>query len=139
MHFRVEVVRFRFLRIAIPVPWGYFGGIGTQIGIKRIVKGIEKCFPVPIPHFTIGQKELQFTIPKFEESCHLYFRVLLRVFDEPVCEVGGLCEDGGSDVGVAVKVPRHDAAQHSWARQHAWLSLSFFPFPVGHPPHPPCT
>ena len=92
---------------------GYFGGIGTLVGIKRIVKGIEKCFPVPIPHFTIGQKELQFTIPKFEESCHLYFRVLLRVFDEPVCEVGCLCEDGGSDVGVAVKVPRHDAAQHA--------------------------
>ena len=25
----------------------------------------------------------------------------------------GLCEDGGGDVGVAVKVPRHDAAQHA--------------------------
>ena len=31
------------------------------------------------------------------------------------------------------------AARHSWARQHAWLLLSFFPFPVRHPPHPPCT
>ena len=31
------------------------------------------------------------------------------------------------------------AARHSWARQHAWLLLNFFPFPVGHPPHPPCT
>ena len=30
------------------------------------------------------------------------------------------------------------AARHSWARQHAWLLLNFFPFPVGHPPHPPC-
>ena len=30
------------------------------------------------------------------------------------------------------------AARHSWARQHAWLLLYFFPFPVGHPPHPPC-
>ena len=30
------------------------------------------------------------------------------------------------------------AARHSWARQHAWLLLTFFPFPVGHPPHPPC-
>ena len=24
-------------------------------------------------------------------------------------------------------------ARHSWARQHAWLLLSFFPFLVGHP------
>ena len=31
------------------------------------------------------------------------------------------------------------AARHSWARQHAWLWLTFFSFPVGHPPHPPCT
>ena len=23
------------------------------------------------------------------------------------------------------------AARHSWARQHAWVQLSFFPFPVG--------
>ena len=22
--------------------------------------------------------------------------------------------------------------------QHAWMLLNFFPFPVGHPPHPPC-
>ena len=36
------MARFRFLRIAIPVPLGYFGGIGTGIGIKRIIKGIEK-------------------------------------------------------------------------------------------------
>ena len=42
MHFRVEVARFQFLRIAIPVPWGYFGGIGTRIGTKGILKGIEK-------------------------------------------------------------------------------------------------
>ena len=25
------------------------------------------------------------------------------------------------------------AARHSWARQHDWLLLRFFPFPVGHP------
>ena len=31
------------------------------------------------------------------------------------------------------------AARLSWARQHAWLLLILFPFPVGHPPHPPCT
>ena len=30
-------------------------------------------------------------------------------------------------------------ARHSWARQHAWLLLNFFQFPVGHPPHPPCS
>ena len=30
------------------------------------------------------------------------------------------------------------AASHSWARQHAWRLLSFFPFPLGRPPHPPC-
>ena len=31
------------------------------------------------------------------------------------------------------------AARHSWARQHAWMLLSFFPFPVGHPEHEHCT
>ena len=31
------------------------------------------------------------------------------------------------------------AARLSWARQHAWLLLILFPFPVGHPPHPPCS
>ena len=31
------------------------------------------------------------------------------------------------------------AARHSWARQHAWLLLSFFPFPVGHPMSAGCT
>ena len=30
------------------------------------------------------------------------------------------------------------AALHSWARQHAWLLLNFFPFPVGHPEHEHC-
>ena len=25
------------------------------------------------------------------------------------------------------------------AQQHAWLLLNLFPFPVGHPPHPPCS
>ena len=25
------------------------------------------------------------------------------------------------------------AARHTWAKQHAWLLLSFFPFHVGHP------
>ena len=29
--------------------------------------------------------------------------------------------------------------RHSWARQHAWLLLTFFPFPMGHPANPPCT
>ena len=28
---------------------------------------------------------------------------------------------------------------HSWARQHAWVQLSFFPFPVGHPISAGCT
>ena len=27
------------------------------------------------------------------------------------------------------------AARHSWARQHDWLLLKLFPFPVGHPEH----
>ena len=31
------------------------------------------------------------------------------------------------------------AARHSWARQHTWLLLSFSPFPMRHPLHPPCT
>ena len=30
------------------------------------------------------------------------------------------------------------AARHSWARQHAWLLLNFFPFPMGHPEHEHC-
>ena len=38
----LEVAPFRFLRIAIPVQWGYFGGIGTGIGIMGMVKVIEK-------------------------------------------------------------------------------------------------
>ena len=29
-------------------------------------------------------------------------------------------------------------ARHSWARQHAWLLLSFFSFPVGHPEYEHC-
>ena len=28
---------------------------------------------------------------------------------------------------------------HSWARQHAWLLLKLFPFPVGHPEHELCS
>ena len=31
------------------------------------------------------------------------------------------------------------AARHIWARQHAWLLLSFFPFPVSHPMSAGCT
>ena len=31
------------------------------------------------------------------------------------------------------------AARHSWARQHAWLLLCFFPFPVDHPVAHPVT
>ena len=31
------------------------------------------------------------------------------------------------------------AARHSWARHHAWLLLSAFPFPVGHPMSAGCT
>ena len=31
------------------------------------------------------------------------------------------------------------AARHSWARQHACLLLSFFPFPVGHPMSAGCS
>ena len=31
------------------------------------------------------------------------------------------------------------AARHSWERQHAWLLLRFFPFPVGHPEQEHCT
>ena len=31
------------------------------------------------------------------------------------------------------------AARHSWARQHAWMLLRFFPFPVGHPEHEHCS
>ena len=30
------------------------------------------------------------------------------------------------------------AARHSWDRQHAWLLLRFFPFPVGHSEHEHC-
>ena len=30
-------------------------------------------------------------------------------------------------------------ARHGWARQHAWLLLSFFPFRVGHPEHEHCS
>ena len=34
------------------------------------------------------------------------------------------------------EMERNEAApRHSWARQHAWLLLSFFPFPVVHPEH----
>ena len=31
------------------------------------------------------------------------------------------------------------AARNSRARQHAWLLLSFFPYPVGNPEHEHCT
>ena len=30
-------------------------------------------------------------------------------------------------------------ARHSWARQQAWLLLSFFPFPLGYPMSAGCT
>ena len=45
--FNLEVVRFRFLRIAIPKnrdsgSLAHFGGIGNGIGVKGIVKGIKK-------------------------------------------------------------------------------------------------
>ena len=31
------------------------------------------------------------------------------------------------------KETKQQPGRHSWARQHTWLLLSFFPFPVGHP------
>ena len=43
----------------------------------------------------------------------LTFANYCRVFDEPVGKVRDLGEDGGSDVGVALEVPGHDAAQHA--------------------------
>ena len=68
----LEVARLRFLRIAIPVPWVYFGGIGTRIGIKEIVKGIEKE-SFSYSQFLISQQAEGIVIhdSKFEESCHL--------------------------------------------------------------------
>ena len=39
-------------------------------------------------------------------------------------------------VDVAQEIERNSAAaRHSWARQHTWLLLSFYPFPLRHPPH----
>ena len=43
---------------------------------------------------------------------------------------------GGCPTGNGKKLA---AARHSWARQHAWPLLSFFPFPVGHPMSAGCT
>ena len=43
---------------------------------------------------------------------------------------------GGWPTGNGKKL---NSSQAQLARQHAWLLLNFFLFPVGHPPHPPCT
>ena len=43
---------------------------------------------------------------------------------------------GGWPAGNGKKL---SSSQAQLARQHAWLLLTFFPFPVGHPPHLPCT
>ena len=66
MYSGVEVARFRFLRIAIPVIRDNLEEFEPELESKR------NCFPIPIPHFMNRQKEPRFTIPKFEESSHLY-------------------------------------------------------------------
>ena len=43
-------------------------------------------------------------------------------------------------VDVAPEIERNLArAKHVAWPSCAWQLLNFFPFPVGHPPHPPCT
>ena len=43
-------------------------------------------------------------------------------------------------VDVAPEMERNEAtAKHAAWPSCAWLQLNFFPFPAGHPPHPPCT
>ena len=42
---------------------------------------------------------------------------------------------GGWPTGNGKKL---SSSQAQLRKQHAWLLLNFFPFPVGHPPHPPC-
>ena len=62
----LEVVRFRFLRIAIPVPWAILEESEPEWESKE-----SKRNPFPIPNSSFRQKDFRYTIPKFEEPCHL--------------------------------------------------------------------